>query len=285
VIAAADGAGDGGDVASRFLNPMQNAALEKTRAKERLAAAVRANKELLEASLRASAEANAAATAVRQARAGLEQVKARPAGDSDDARQQHAAQLAEAERHLALALEIESQKSRTAYAAAAASRDAEEAQVAAEAAQKVAERGTEPIAVLISRRESKVYVRQGMVPLFDAPVTFKDAGRPVGTHLFQAMSADNSTGRIGWKVVTVPESVGSASALDQRGPVRRGERAAVVNVGPPSDARGALERVEMSEDVRKRISERLWINGSIIVSDHGISNETGKGTDFIVLTR
>jgi hypothetical protein len=43
--------------------------------------------------------------------------------------------------------------------------------------------------------------------------------------------------------------------------------------------------VEMSAEVKKRISERLWVNGSIVISDHGLGNETGKGTDFIVLTK
>ena len=33
------------------------------------------------------------------------------------------------------------------------------------------------------------------------------------------------------------------------------------------------------------ISDRLWAGASLIVSDQGISNETGNYTDFIVLTR
>jgi hypothetical protein len=37
--------------------------------------------------------------------------------------------------------------------------------------------------------------------------------------------------------------------------------------------------------VVERISERLTPGSSVIVSDHDISQETGKGTDFIVLTQ
>ena len=33
------------------------------------------------------------------------------------------------------------------------------------------------------------------------------------------------------------------------------------------------------------IAERLWTGASLIISDQGISNETGTYTDFIVLTR
>lgn len=284
-VAAVDGVPDSAQVASRFLNPMQNAALEKSKARARVIEATKANKELLEASLRASAEANAAAASLRSAKGQVEQAQARVSAASEEARASLTTQLVEAEQNLKLASSLEAEKSKAAYAAAAASRDAEEAQAAAEAAVKVADRGTEPIAVFISRKEGKVFVRQGMVPLFDAPVTFKEPSRPLGTHLFQAMAADTSTGRIGWQVVTVPENTGIGGALDNRGPVRRGERSDDQSSVLPSDARGALERVEMSADVKKRISERLWVNGSIVISDHGLGNETGKGTDFIVLTR
>lgn len=284
-LAAAEGSAEGGQIATRFLNPMQNAALERTRARTRVAEATKANKDLLDASLRASAEANAARAQVQATRAAAEQAKARVSAASGDARTQLEAQLADAERNLAQAIAADEEKGRAAYTAAAASRDAEEAQTKAEDAVKVADRGTEPIAVFISRRESKVFVRQGMVPLFDAPVTFKEPNRPVGTHVYQAMSADTTTGHVTWQAITVPESTGSSETLDNRGPVRRGERVGPQSVGMPSDVNGALDRVEMPAEIKRRIAERLWVNGSIVISDHGISNETGKGTDFIVLTR
>ena len=284
-LAAAEGAETVAHVATRFLNPMEKAAQERKDARARLVAAIRANKELLEASLRSSAEANAAAAALRATRTASEQIKARHAAAEGDARAALEPQFAEAERSLAEAITQDAQRNRAAYDAAKASRDAEDAVADAEAAVKVADRGTEPIAVFVSRREGKVLVRQGMMPLFEAPVTFKEPGKPVGTHVFQAMSADTTTGRISWKAVTVPENFAGAETLEGRGPVRRGERVVPQRVGPPSDATDALERVEMPDDVRRRISERLWVNGSIVISDQGLGNETGKGTDFIVLTR
>lgn len=275
---------DAAPVATRFLNPVQNAQLERVKAKASVVDAIKANQLLLEESRRASAEAHAAAAELRSAQAAHDGLRSRLGRATADERGPLEALLADSERTLTAARAIDAEKNRAAFAAAVASRDAEEAVPKAEAAAKVAERGTEPIAVLISRKEGKVLVRQGMMPLFEAPVTFKEPTKPLGTHVFQAMSADGATGRIGWTAVTVPESISLGDSLDNRGPVRRGERTAV-DRGPPSDARGALDRVEMTPDVRQRIAERLWINGSIVVSDHGLGRETGKGTDFIVETR
>ena len=35
----------------------------------------------------------------------------------------------------------------------------------------------------------------------------------------------------------------------------------------------------------RKIAEKLSPGSSLIVSDHGISHETGAGTDWVVLTR
>jgi hypothetical protein len=47
----------------------------------------------------------------------------------------------------------------------------------------------------------------------------------------------------------------------------------------------ALDRIEIPQDVVERISELMTPSSSLIVSDHGISQETGKDTDFIVITQ
>ena len=46
-----------------------------------------------------------------------------------------------------------------------------------------------------------------------------------------------------------------------------------------------LERFELPPATKAFISDRLWAGASLIVSDQGISHETGKYTDFIVLSR
>jgi hypothetical protein len=64
-----------------------------------------------------------------------------------------------------------------------------------------------------------------------------------------------------------------------------------VAAGPSSSeplsetATSALNRFELPAEAKRFIEERLWIGASLIVSDEGISNETGTYTDFIVLTR
>ena len=55
--------------------------------------------------------------------------------------------------------------------------------------------------------------------------------------------------------------------------------------GPlPDKANAALNRIEMPQDTVEKISELLTPASSLIVSDNGISQETGKDTDFIVVT-
>jgi hypothetical protein len=49
-------------------------------------------------------------------------------------------------------------------------------------------------------------------------------------------------------------------------------------------ANAALDRIEISQDVVERISELLMPGSSLIISDYGISDETGNDTDFIVVT-
>ena len=45
----------------------------------------------------------------------------------------------------------------------------------------------EPISVFISRKQGKLFVRQGFDPLFETAVTIRDPDRPLGTHVFTAI--------------------------------------------------------------------------------------------------
>ena len=82
-----------------------------------------------------------------------------------------------------------------------------------------------PIAVFVSRKTGKIYVRRQFVPLFDAPVVIAHPERPFGTHVFTAMEylPDGSTFR--WNVVSPSRQViGARSATRQfrQGPASRG---------------------------------------------------------------
>src|SRR5258705_1062081 len=58
----------------------------------------------------------------------------------------------------------------------------------------------------------------------------------------------------------------------------------VLSVPSPDKANAVLNRIEIPQDTVERISELLTPASSLIISDNGFSHETGKDTDFIVVT-
>jgi len=54
---------------------------------------------------------------------------------------------------------------------------------------------------------------------------------------------------------------------------------------PPGDPNAALDRITIPQEALARITELMTPGASLIISDLGYSYETGRGTDFIVLTR
>ena len=48
-------------------------------------------------------------------------------------------------------------------------------------------------------------------------------------------------------------------------------------------ARAALDRIEIPQDIIDRISEIISPGSSLIISDEGMSTETGEDTDFVIL--
>jgi len=49
-------------------------------------------------------------------------------------------------------------------------------------------------------------------------------------------------------------------------------------------AKDALDRIHIPQEAIDRIGELLIPGSSLVVSDQGLGPETGKGTDFIVVT-
>jgi lipoprotein-anchoring transpeptidase ErfK/SrfK len=140
-----------------------------------------------------------------------------------------------------------------------------------------------PIAVFISRKEGKIFVRKGFEPVFDAPVTFEDPNRPLGTHVFTALAVNGDNTTLRWNVVSMPGAGSPPVKKSAKG--KRVETPAAPVVGPASNATEALDRVTIPQDALERISELMSPGASLIISDKGLGGETGKGTDFIVLTR
>jgi hypothetical protein len=124
----------------------------------------------------------------------------------------------------------------------------------------------EPVSVYISRSTQKLYVRRnthkpapdGGGEVFDTsievPVQIRDAGRPLGTHIFTAM-AKTDTG-LRWSVVTIDSS---------------------------DDAKDALDRVTIPQDVLDRIGPTALPRSSIVISDEPLSKETNYRTEFVAV--
>lgn len=140
------------------------------------------------------------------------------------------------------------------------------------------------IAVFISRKDSKLYVRQNFAPLFDVPVTIAASERPLGTHVFTAEVDKTDSNALHWSVVSLPVTARSAAREDDSR--RRGAAVIPVAAKPvitPDSPAEALDRITIPADVMAKINEMLTTGGSVIVSDQGINQgETGEGTDFIV---
>jgi hypothetical protein len=146
------------------------------------------------------------------------------------------------------------------------------------------------IAVFVSKKDSKLYVRQNFAPLFDAPVTIAASDRPLGTHVFTAQTDKDDANLLHWSVVSMPAVARYAARQDDNDHAsRRRKTTGAIEVKPmpsPDSAAEALDRLTIPADAMARISEALSTGGSIIVSDQGINGgETGEGTDFIIPLR
>jgi lipoprotein-anchoring transpeptidase ErfK/SrfK len=179
--------------------------------------------------------------------------------------------------------------------APARSADAKKDQTRLSEAEKPAAAKPEPpkrsgqIAVFVSRKDSKLYVRQNFEPLFQVPVSIAASDRPLGTHVFTAEVDKSDSNVLHWSVVSLPAIARAARDEDgERVSSRRRKGATPPSVeakplpvqNSPAEA---LDRITVPQDAMTRIAEALVTGGSIIVSDQGINQgETGEGTDFIV---
>ena len=148
-----------------------------------------------------------------------------------------------------------------------------------------------PVSVFVSRKTGKLYVRYDYEPLFEAPVAIKDPSLPLGTHVYTAMEATNDGAGMRWTAISIPSpETGAPVALK---PGKKGERqtAALTETDISLESRAAqsaaaaLDRIEMPQEAVKRIAAILSVGSSLTVSDYGISDETGRETDFIILTK
>jgi hypothetical protein len=100
-----------------------------------------------------------------------------------------------------------------------------------------------------------LFVRQEFGRVFDAPVSFRDPETPLGTHLFTAMNFAPGETKTRWMAISL-----------------QGD-----------DATAVLDRIEIPNDLRQKISERLTPGSSLIIGDTAINSASlPKGADFLV---
>ena len=104
-----------------------------------------------------------------------------------------------------------------------------------------------------------LYVRQNFDDVFDTAVGFRNAEEPLGTHVYVALNFAPGDTRTNWVTLDVQDGGGAAAPLD---------------------------RLEIPEDVRQKISERLTPGSTFIVADTSINSaHLPRGGDFVVLAK
>ena len=149
-----------------------------------------------------------------------------------------------------------------------------------------------PASIYISRKTGKLYVRQKHKPVFEAAVSFANPDQPVGTQIYTALDyANEAKTELAWNAISIPAGVAKAPADNRSRLEKLKAKVQARDAGVPEPVpatrqtpEAALERVTIDDQTRERLEDIMKPGSSVIISDHGISNETGEFTDFIVLT-
>jgi hypothetical protein len=212
--------------------------------------------------LKTSADAELASADKKLAAAKTDQAKAR----AEDLKQKSALKAADAGTALDTAKADAKPRLDAAAAAKDAAKVAETKKADAEKAATEAKLALEPVSVYISRATQRLYVRRdthkpardGGGEVFDAsievPVTIRDPNRPIGTHVFTAMAQSGAGLR--WTVVTIDGG---------------------------DNAKDALDRITIPQEVLDRIAPTALPRSSIIISDEPLSSETNYRTEFVAV--
>ena len=150
-------------------------------------------------------------------------------------------------------------------AAEAIAKTTEAKRIEADKAANDAKLALEPVSVYISRATQKLYVRRDThmrAPdggeMYDTtielPVTIKDPDKPIGTHIFTAVARTDAALR--WTEVTIDNG---------------------------DDAKDALDRITLPQEILDRIAPTATPRSSIIISDEPMSSETNYRTEFVAV--
>ncbi len=262
----------------------------------KLAEAEAAKKHELEARSVAAKKAAQAAAATRlieaaeanfaQTEAEFTALEAMPETASGRTEKGEAVRAQAAAKIEAAQLQLEAAKARVQVKMNAATQAEEEAKAAAAALSEAAEaaemarENAWPISIFISRKTQRLYIRRGREPVFEGPVTIRDPDKPIGTFVFTALSYTGTPGRLRWNVVSMYKN---ATEIEPYSGTKHGSKKH--RPPEPADVVGAqkaLQRLAVPQEAVDHISGLQLPGSSLIISDEGLSNETGKDTDFIV---
>jgi hypothetical protein len=148
------------------------------------------------------------------------------------------------------------------------------------------------LSLFVSRREGKLFVRKGFTPAFDVPITIAQPEKPLGTHLFTASRAANEGAGMRWLAISFSDRAAAGGALHgssshgkRKGRGERERPAPVTAEALHRLAIDALDRIELPADTLARLTPLVTAGTSLVISDQGLGGETGKDTDFIVVTK
>jgi hypothetical protein len=173
---------------------------------------------------------------------------------AEDQKQKTAASAAELKTQFDTAKAEAKSKLEAAAAAQSAVKAAEAKRTETAKAAHDAKLALEPVSLFISRKTQRIYVRHGIEPGYDLPVTIRNPETPLGTHIFTAVS--RTDGGLRWTAVTIDNS---------------------------DDAKNALDRISIPQEVLDRLSPTAMPRSSIVISDEPLNRETNYRTEFVVV--
>src|SRR5262245_19408266 len=241
--------------AAKAVDPAKKAAAAAARETASLAASLRKL-----TSLKARADAELAAADKALAAAKTDQAKER----AEERRQKAASRVEEAGKQLDTATADAKSKPDDA-AAKEAVKTAEARKAVTAKAALDAKLALVPVSIYISRATQKLYVRRhthnqltdgGEVLEFrrEVPLTIRNLDKPIGTHVFTAMARNDAGLR--WTAVTIDNG---------------------------DEAKNALDRITIPQEVLDRIAQTALPRSSIVVSDEPLSSETNYRTEFVAV--
>jgi hypothetical protein len=209
-------------------------------------------------------EAEEAAKVAKQAKKAAAKRETASLSKLEQANTRAQAELKAAERRLAAAKTDQAKAKAEDQQQKAAARAAElRTQLDTAKAAREAKLALVPVSVFISRATQKLYVRrntQERLPdageLFDAielPVAIRNPGQPIGTHVITAVASTD--GGLRWTAVTIDGA---------------------------GDAKDALDRITIPQEVIDRFGPTALPRSSIVISDEPLHRETNYRTEFVV---